>query len=357
MPQFSDSSPNSATRPVPAARSVARRSRPPRDGRIAGHVVPHSLRPVELRNELTELGNLFRAYQQRTEPDLILLGSLQTRKAAAFTAWAEVTGNSYLLREAKRAGQAADTAHLQHQQRSGRKVDCEPTVIRVVPRSGMWDHARSVLAHCADQAPLPGPEARLVMVMLTLRTAHTGTGNLVGQDLTGLGLTDPEQLMEQLTGCGWLSLPGSVADLLDSRPENPTPITIPSLLPDRSKTDAFVFGRHTRAKLSGWAQKAVADRNLRTTEATASARLLALVLATQTSIDGHLGTYGQGVALTRVANWCAADPAELADLLGQLISADWLADSTLTTTRLTGQLTDRVLPLTCPLPAMVQKAP
>ncbi|MGW2027574.1 hypothetical protein [Streptomyces decoyicus] len=73
----------------------------------------------------------------------------------------------------------------------------------------------------ADHTPLPGPEARLLM--LTLRTAHTGTGNPVGQDLTAPGLTDPERLVEQLTGCGWLGLPGTAGDLIASRPENPTP--------------------------------------------------------------------------------------------------------------------------------------
>ncbi|SED66284.1 hypothetical protein SAMN05428954_0717 [Streptomyces sp. 2112.3] len=83
------------------------------------------------------------------------------------------------------------------------------------------DHTRAVLAHVADHTPLPGPEARLLM--LTLRTAHTGTANPVGQDLTALGLTDPERLVEQLTGCGWLGLPGTAGELFASRPENPTP--------------------------------------------------------------------------------------------------------------------------------------
>ncbi|MFF3698418.1 hypothetical protein [Streptomyces sp. NPDC002221] len=322
VPQFSDPSPDSNTRPEPAARSGARRSRPPRDGRIAGHVVPHSLRPIELRDELMELGGLFRAYQQRTEPDLDLLADLQRRKSAAFSGWAEATGDTFLRREAQRAGQAADTARLQHRQRSGRTAEGEPAVMRVVPGSGMWEHARSVLAHCADHAPLPGPEARLVSVLLTLRTARTGTGNLVGQDLTGLGLTDPKHLAEQLTGCGWLSLPGSVDDLLDSRPENPTPITIPSFLPGEAHADAFGFGRPARAKLSGWAQKAVADRHLRKTKATAGARLLALTLATRTRGDGHLGGDGQGLPLPQVASLSATDAEELPHLLNELTRAD-----------------------------------
>ncbi|MFK0239112.1 hypothetical protein [Streptomyces vinaceus] len=67
----------------------------------------------------------------------------------------------------------------------------------------------------ADHTPLPGLDPRLLM--LTLRTAHTGIGNLVGQDLVGLGLGEPEDLIEKLTDCGWLSLPGTASDLLASK--------------------------------------------------------------------------------------------------------------------------------------------
>ncbi|MFF3981062.1 hypothetical protein [Streptomyces sp. NPDC001828] len=41
---------------------------------------------------------------------------------------------------------------------------------------------------------------------------------------------------------------------------------------------------------------------------------------------------------------------ELPELLDQLTAADWLANSTVSSTRVTGRLTDRVLPFTCPLP-------
>lgn len=150
----------------------------PRHGPFAGHVVPHGLRPLELRDELTELGDQFRSYQQRTDPDLALLADLHTRKAAAFTRWADVTGDRHLRREAQRAEQAAQTTRLQHQQRATRPTD-DPdndgpsAVARLLTGPAMWEHARSVLAHCATHPPLSGPEARLVVVMLTLRTAHT----------------------------------------------------------------------------------------------------------------------------------------------------------------------------------------
>jgi hypothetical protein len=73
---------------------------------------------VTLRDELIELGDLFRAYQQREQPDLELLADLQERKARAFTLWADATGEGALRREARRAEQAAATARLQHHQRT-----------------------------------------------------------------------------------------------------------------------------------------------------------------------------------------------------------------------------------------------
>ncbi|MFE4861182.1 hypothetical protein [Streptomyces sp. NPDC056670] len=349
-PQFSDRSCAGGSPMVPAARSTLQR--PARDGRIAGHAVPHRLRPLELRDELMELGDRFRSYQQRTEPDLALLADLHARKAAAFTGWAEVTGSQHLRREARRAEQAAQAARLQQQQRASRPADGQ-AVARVLAGSAMWEHARSVLTHCATHPPLSGPQARLLAVMLTLRTAYTGTGNLVGQDLTTLGLSDPKRLVEELAGCGWLAIPASADDLLASRPEDPVPITVPSLSPGGDHPSPFAFGKKTRPRLSGWAQKVVADKELRTTKATAGARLFALVLATQTSPDGHLGPCGHGIARERLVSLCGADPSELPGLLDQLTAADWLTDHTLTDTRLTGRLSKRVLPLTCPLPARI----
>jgi hypothetical protein len=349
VPQFSDR--QAAAGPVPAPRSAPVRRRPPQ-AKIAQRVIPHNLRPVALRDELTELGDLFRAYQQRNEPDLALLADLQERKARAFTTWADASGITSLRLEARRAEQAAAAARLQHQQRTGGLTGGDgPTVSRLLTAATQWEHARSVLAHVADHTPLPGPEARLLVLMLTLRTAHTGTGNLVGQDLTALGLSDPQDLVEKLTGCGWLVLPGTAGDLLASRPENPTPVTVPSLAPRKDGTGPFTFGKKMRPKLSGWAQKVVSDKKLRKTKATAGTRLLALTLATQTNASGHLGPGGHGIALSALTAWVPVDAGELEQLVDQLTAADWLTEAHLTDTRLTGQLTDRVLPLSCPLPA------
>ncbi|MFE5717896.1 hypothetical protein [Streptomyces erythrochromogenes] len=345
-PQFSD---HQVADSVPVPRVAPEQRRPPQ-AKIAQRVIPHDLRPVALRDELVELGNLFRAYQQRDEPDLELLADLQERKARAFTTWADVTSEGPLRWEARRAEQAAATARLQHQQRTGGITGGDgPPVTRLLNVPGQWEHARSVLAHVADHTPLPGPDARLLVLMLTLRTAHTGTGNLVGQDLTALGLADPEDLVEKLTACGWLELPCTASDLLASRPENATSVTVPSLAPGEDGTGPFTFGKKMRPKLSGWAQKVISDKKLR--KATAVTRLLALTLATQADASGPLGSGGHGIALNTVAAWVPADSSELQHLVDQLTAADWLTDAVLTDTRLTGRLTERVLPLTCPLRA------
>ena len=350
VPQFSDHrAPAETAAPAPTPRSVPARRRP-RQGKIAQRIVPHDLLPDTLRDELTELGDLFRAYQRREQPDLALLADLQERKARAFTTWAAVTGDDTLREEARRAGQAAATIRFQHRQRTGDHTHGDgPAVTRLLTVPTQWEHVRSVLTHVAGHTPLPGPDARLLVLMLTLRTAHTGTGNLVGQDVDALGLTDPQSLVEELTGCGWLSLPGTAGDLLASRPENPTPITVPSLVPPEDGTGPFTFGRKTRPKLSGWAQRAVTDKKLRKARASAATRLLALTLAAHTDASGRLGPDGRGIALDTLTTRVPVGPAELQPLTDHLTAADWLTDPTLTDTHLTGHLTERVLPLSCPL--------
>ncbi|MCX4851755.1 hypothetical protein [Streptomyces sp. NBC_00893] len=43
-------------------------------------------------------------------------------------------------------------------------------------------------------------------------------------------------------------------------------------------------------------------------------------------------------------------PGELQHVVDQLRTADWITDTAVTDTHLTGRLTDHILPLTCPLP-------
>ncbi|SHM23882.1 hypothetical protein [Streptomyces yunnanensis] len=113
----------------------------------------------------------------------------------------------------------------------------------------------------------------------------------------------------------------------------------------------MTFGKKMRPKLSGWAQKVVSDKKLRKAKAIAGTRLLALTLATQTDASGCLGSGGRGIALNALAAWVPVGTGELQQLVDELAAADWLTRAALTDAHLTGQLTERVLPLTRPLRA------
>jgi hypothetical protein len=316
--------------------------------------VPHDLQPDVLRLELIELGDAFRAYQRRPEPDLALLAELHDRKARAFAVWATVTDDASLREEADRAAAAARTTREMNANRLGVSVDGDgdgPVVERLLTRS-QGVHARGVLEYVRAHAPLPGAEARLAVLMLTLRSARAGTGNVTGQDLSGWLQGDAERVLQELVDVGWLCLPEAVTvgDALDSRPEEPTQVTVPSLLPAEPRP--FSFGKVTRARLSGWAQRVVGDRKLRKKKAGAATRLLALYTAAHSRPDGRLGERGEGegagddgLDLGAVASFCGLRPEEVAGHAGPLVAADWLAEADTAGGRLRGRLGERVLPL------------
>ncbi|MFI1203565.1 hypothetical protein ACH4VR_29735 [Streptomyces sp. NPDC020883] len=335
--------------PAPRAATAAPRSRRAnRQGTIAQRVVPPDLQPVSLRDELIDLGDAFRAYQS-SEPDLALLAGLHDRKARAFTTWAEVTGDGSLRAEARRAEQAAASARLQHEQRTGQGA--EGAVERVLTSPTQWEHARAVLAYVQDHAPVPGPEGRLLALMLTLRTARSGSGNVTGQDLAGWPLGDTEGVLREVVDTGWLRLPGTVADLLASSSDNPTHLIVPSLLPHDDGHGPLGFGKTTRNRLSGWGQKVVGERNLRKKKVPAAGRLLALACAAHSSADGRLGPCGRGLEVDTLTRLCAVDAAELGELVEQLNAAEWLTDVSVTDTHVTGRLCERVLGFNCPVSA------
>ncbi|WP_406503595.1 hypothetical protein [Streptomyces sp. NBC_00212] len=345
------SSPATGPTPVPRARAATlgeASGRGKQWGKIAQRTVPHDLQPDALRVELIELGDAFRAYQQRTEPDPALLAELHERKARAFALWADVSGDGSLRDEARRAEKAAETTREMQNNRVGRIIGNtgngdEPVVQRLLTQKQSV-HARSVLEYVEAHAPHPEAEVRLAVLMLTLRAARAGTGNVTGQDLTGWLQGDAEHVLDQLVAADWLRLPGTVADALASQPESPTAITVPALLPERPRP--FAFGKTTRSKLSGWAQKAVGDRKLRKKKLGATTRLLAVYTAAHTSPDGRLGRpEDDGLPLNEPATFCTLLPHQVAEHVELLVAADWLAEADTTGGRLRGHLAERVLPL------------
>ncbi|MFI6360160.1 hypothetical protein ACIBJF_48270 [Streptomyces sp. NPDC050743] len=179
--------------------------------------------------------------------------------------------------------------------------------------------------------PLPTPrpptaEVRLAVLMLTLRAAKAGTGNITGQDLTGWLQGDAEQVFQRMVDADWLRLPGTVAEVMASRLEDPTAITVPALLPAQPRP--FEFGKTTRARISGWAQKVVGDRKIRKKKLPAAARLLALYTAAHTRPDGRLGhPEDGGLRLDQVAAFCTLPPDQVAEHAELLVAADWLAEA------------------------------
>ncbi|MET7390606.1 hypothetical protein ACFYPT_37990 [Streptomyces sp. NPDC005529] len=312
-------------------------------------MIPADLRPPALRDELTDLGEAFRAYQ-RGEPDLARLAELQDRKTAAFRSWAQINGDPSLAAEAARAEQAANAARQQHQNRTGQTPGSNgPAVQRLLtPQQG--ENARSVLSYARHNSPLPGPEARLLTVMLLLRSARTGDGNITGQDLISWPLGDAEKLLTAFVASGWLHLPATVAEALASRSENATRITVPSLQPTSTSQGPFTFGRHTRPKLSGWAQKVVGEKQLRKKKTPAATRLLSLAVASHAMGDGRLGILGRGILTIDLAAFCAVPASELGSLTDQLAQTEWLRDARTENERLTGTIHERILHLACPLP-------
>ncbi|CAM5237898.1 hypothetical protein SVIOM342S_08936 [Streptomyces violaceorubidus] len=343
--------PSAAPASVPPARPggvPARARKAERWAKVAQRIVPDDLQPEVLRLELTELGDAFRAYQRLPEPDLAVLAELHDRKARAFAAWAAVAGDASLSEEAQRAETAARTTREMNANRRGVPLDGEgPGIERLLTR-GQGIQARTVLEHLRVGSPLPGAEARLAVLMLTLRAARSGTGNVTGQDLVGWLQGGAERVLRELVDVGWLLLPEDVTadDALMSRPEEPGQITVPTLIPTQPRP--FFFGKVTRARLSGWAQKVVGDRKLRKKKAGAATRLLAVYTAAHSRPDGCLGGVGEdaGPALDEVAQFCGLRPEEIAEHAGLLVAAGWLAEEADTADgRLRGRLAERVLPL------------
>ncbi|WP_245790917.1 hypothetical protein [Streptomyces monashensis] len=203
-----------------------------------------------------------------------------------------------------------------------------------------------MLDYAQSHAPNPEPEVRLAVLLLTLRAARAGTGNITGRDLTGWLPGDAEKVLHRLVGADWLRLPHTVAETMASQPEDPTAFTVPTLLPEHPRP--FAFGKTTRARISGWAQKVVGDRKIRKKKLGAATRLLALYTAARTCPDGRLGPAEDGgLPLDRAAAFSTLPPEQIAEHASLLVAADRLTEAEADTAAgtLWGQLSECVLAL------------
>ncbi|MEK8142224.1 hypothetical protein NKH18_05925 [Streptomyces sp. M10(2022)] len=140
------------------------------------------------------------------------------------------------------------------------------------------DAARSLLAYVAA-LPLEDPDAQLLAVVVSIRAARGGVGNLTGTDLRALRLADTDGAVAALTALGWQS----AGELLLADPQTPVGVSVPDLADTVDRT--LPFGKAMRSKVSGWSTRTAAAKPLRKTSATM--RLAALFLAAHGSSDCH----------------------------------------------------------------------
>ncbi|MCX4784579.1 hypothetical protein [Streptomyces sp. NBC_01264] len=117
---------------------------------------------------------------------------------------------------------------------------------------------------------LDGPDAQLLAVVIAIRAARTGAGNLSGQDLGSLRLTDPQSAVWALEGLGWRP----AADLPGEDPSVPVAVAVPGLGGPES---ALPFGKLVRSRVSGWTTRTVSVKPLKKTGP--AVRLAGLFLA------------------------------------------------------------------------------
>ncbi|MFJ6011476.1 hypothetical protein [Streptomyces sp. NPDC092952] len=136
--------------------------------------------------------------------------------------------------------------------------------------SQQGEAARTLLSYACSLA-LPGPDAQLVAVVVAIRAARGGVGNLTGADLSALRLGDAREAVHALRCLGW-----QIGDALFSNdPATPVPITVP----DMARTDdhPLPFGKNVRSRVSGWTTRAMSAKPVK--KLPPAARLAGLFLA------------------------------------------------------------------------------
>ncbi|MFD8691697.1 hypothetical protein [Streptomyces sp. NPDC059651] len=143
-----------------------------------------------------------------------------------------------------------------------------PLPFLLTPRQG--EAARELLSYVVG-LPLTSVDAQLLAVVVAIRAARAGVGNLTGTDLRSLRLDDPERAVAELGAAGW-QVPGS---LLDGEPDKPSGIIVPEMTP--GPDHVLPLGKGTRSKVSGWAMRTRIAKPVK--KASPAARLAALFLA------------------------------------------------------------------------------
>lgn len=140
--------------------------------------------------------------------------------------------------------------------------------------------ARALLSYVAA-LPLTSVDAQFLAVVVAIRAARGGVGNLTGTDLRSLKLADPQQAVDALVGIGW-EVPGP---LVDGNPDTPVGIRVPDMAPDMATgaDHPLPLGKSTRSRVSGWAMRTRIAKPVK--KAAPATRLAALFLAAHSSAE------------------------------------------------------------------------
>ncbi|AEN08167.1 MULTISPECIES: hypothetical protein [unclassified Streptomyces] len=149
-----------------------------------------------------------------------------------------------------------------------------PVPFLLTPQQG--EAARRLLSYVTS-LPLRAADAQLLAVVVAIRAAQKGVGNLTGQDLRSLRLADAEGAVAAVTALGWQVR----GDLIGGNPDIPVGIAVPGLAdgPDR----LLPFGKVKRSRVSGWTSRTLNAKPVKKTPP--AMRLAALYLAAHAKPD------------------------------------------------------------------------
>lgn len=157
-----------------------------------------------------------------------------------------------------------------------------PSVKPVLPpfllTTRQGEAARALLSYVVE-LPLASVDAQFLAVVVAIRAARGGVGNVTGTDLRSLKLEDPRRAVADLEAVGW-QVPGS---LVDGDQDVPVGIKVPDM--SRETDHPLPLGKGTRSRVSGWAMRARIAKPVR--KASPATRLAALFLAAHSTSELH----------------------------------------------------------------------
>ncbi|WP_258038865.1 hypothetical protein [Streptomyces sp. SM12] len=143
------------------------------------------------------------------------------------------------------------------------------------------DAARALLSYVAS-LPLPGPDARLLAVMIAIRAARGGAGNVIGSDVSSLRLDDSHAAVDALRGLSWQIDDG----VFETGTQAPiVSVTVPDLAQEGER-HPLPFGKGTRSRVSGWTMRARSVKPVK--KLPPAGRLAALFLAAHSTTGGQV---------------------------------------------------------------------